>query len=37
MKHIVVRMNGEIEVKSEPGKGTEFTVRLPRATSENDE
>jgi two-component system phosphate regulon sensor histidine kinase PhoR len=37
VKHIVMQMNGEIEVKSEPGKGTEFTVRLPRVANENGE
>ncbi len=29
VKHIVIAFNGEIRVKSEEGKGTEFTVRIP--------
>jgi PAS domain S-box-containing protein len=29
-KHLVYLMNGEIHVKSEPGKGSVFTVRLPQ-------
>lgn len=28
-KHIVIAFDGEIRVKSEEGKGTEFTVRIP--------
>jgi len=29
-KRLIDAMNGEVSVKSEPGKGTEFTVRLPQ-------
>ena len=29
VKHIVIAFNGEIRVKSEEGKGSEFTVRIP--------
>jgi CheY-like chemotaxis protein len=29
-KHFIDMMNGEITVKSEPGKGTEFTIRIPQ-------
>jgi CheY-like chemotaxis protein len=29
-KHFIDMMNGEITVKSEPGKGTEFTIRVPQ-------
>jgi len=29
-KQLVLLMNGEIDVKSEPGKGSVFTVRLPQ-------
>lgn len=31
VKHIIAAMNGDIEVKSEPGKGTVFTVIIPKA------
>jgi len=31
VKHILEEMNAEIEVKSEPGAGTEFVLRLPKA------
>ena len=30
VKHIVLSMKGEIQVNSEPGKGTEFTIVLPK-------
>ncbi|WP_295211019.1 ATP-binding protein [Ruminococcus sp.] len=33
VKHIVSYHDGEISMKSEPGKGTEITVRLPLAPS----
>jgi len=29
-KHFIDMMKGEITVKSEPGRGTEFTIRLPQ-------
>jgi len=29
-KHLIDLMNGDISVKSEPGKGSEFTVRIPQ-------
>jgi two-component system phosphate regulon sensor histidine kinase PhoR len=29
VKHIVIAFEGEIKVKSEEGKGTEFLVRIP--------
>ena len=29
VKHIVKSMNGHVEVNSEPGKGTEFTIHIP--------
>jgi len=29
-KHLLDLMNGEISVKSEPGKGSEFTIRIPQ-------
>ena len=28
-RELVERMNGRLEVESEPGKGSRFTVRLP--------
>ena len=31
-QNLVRMMNGEISVKSEPGKGSEFTVRIPQET-----
>jgi two-component system NtrC family sensor kinase len=36
-KSILDRFNGHIEVKSEPGKGSEFIILLPQATNENGE
>ena len=33
--NLVVQMNGEIQVESEPGKGSVFTVVLPFALAEN--
>jgi two-component system phosphate regulon sensor histidine kinase PhoR len=30
VKHIVLSMKGEIQVSSEPGKGTEFSIVLPK-------
>jgi len=35
-KHLVNMMNGSISVKSEPGKGSEFTVRLPQGLTGSD-
>jgi two-component system phosphate regulon sensor histidine kinase PhoR len=35
VKHIVARMGGSVEVESELGKGTVFTVRLPLAPRPN--
>ncbi|MCY7801963.1 sensor histidine kinase, partial [Bacillus haynesii] len=32
VKHLVEAHHGEIDVESERGKGTEFTVRLKRAS-----
>lgn len=29
VKHIVIAHDGQIDVKSEPGKGTQFVVKLP--------
>ncbi len=29
VKHIVLSINGKIEVKSEPKKGTKFIVKIP--------
>ena len=37
VKHIVRSMNGEIEVHSKLGEGTEFLVTLPLAPKENPE
>lgn len=31
VKHIVMILNGEIDVKSVPGKGTEFIITLPKS------
>ncbi|MDR2570635.1 MAG: response regulator [Oscillospiraceae bacterium] len=36
-KHLIELMDGKIEVKSHPGKGTEFTVRLPQLISSYEE
>ncbi len=33
-RNIVVGLSGKIDVESEPGKGTRFTVRLPRAADD---
>ena len=35
VKHIVRSMNGEIEVHSKLGEGTEFLITLPLAPAEN--
>jgi len=35
-KHLLDLMKGEITVKSEPGKGTEFIVRLPQKRAGNE-
>ncbi|MDD3638033.1 MAG: ATP-binding protein [Bacteroidales bacterium] len=35
--HLVKRMDGEIKVSSEPGKGTTFTVLLPFVSADEDE
>jgi signal transduction histidine kinase len=32
VKHLAQRMKGEVTVESRLGKGTTFTVKLPRAT-----
>ena len=37
VKHIVRSMNGEIEVQSKLGQGTEFLITLPLAPKENPE
>jgi two-component system phosphate regulon sensor histidine kinase PhoR len=29
VKHIVLSVNGTVEVNSQPGEGTEFTVTIP--------
>jgi len=34
-KHLIDLMNGEISVKSEPGNGTEFIVRIPQKRTDN--
>ncbi len=32
VKHLVVAMRGEVDLESEPGRGSAFSVRLPRAS-----
>jgi PAS domain S-box-containing protein len=34
-RHLIRLMGGEIDIKSEPGKGTEFTVRLPQGITDS--
>ena len=36
VKYLVETQNGRVEVTSEPGKGTAFTVSLPLAQSGQD-